>query len=164
MVPVAGQAAVTPRCELADVFREYGKAYRRNHSLPVSHLKVMRAVEHCRTASLGGHLQQCDSCGFEHPAYNSCRNRHCPKCQSMAKVRWLEKQNSELLPTGYFHLVLAIERAIDHLSGKTPWGDLWRDRQARCRKARGHPQASPADDPPSQARAGIVFSETGQRA
>jgi predicted Zn-ribbon and HTH transcriptional regulator len=68
--------------ELADIFRAYGKSYRRHHPLPVSHLKVLQTVERCRTAALGGHLQQCDACGFERPAYNSCRNRHCPKCQS----------------------------------------------------------------------------------
>ena len=68
----------------------------------------MRAIEVCRTAELGGHLERCDACGFERPAYNSCRNRHCPKCQSLAKARWLKKQTSELLPTGYFHLVFTL--------------------------------------------------------
>src|SRR4030095_932770 len=89
MLAVADQAAAgrpRSRCELADIFREYGEKYRRDHSLPVSHLRIMRAVERCRTASLGGHMQQCDSCGLARPAYNSCRNRHCPKCQSMAKA------------------------------------------------------------------------------
>ncbi len=118
MLAVADQAAAgrpRPRCELGDIFREYGEAYRRDHSLPVSHLKVIRAVERCRTASLGGHMQQCDSCGFERPAYNSCRNRHCPKCQSMAKARWLEKQNLELLPVGYFHLVFTLPHELNRL-------------------------------------------------
>lgn len=116
MLPVAEQAAAQRHgCELADIFREYGGAYRRDHSLPVSHLKVMRAVERCRTAALGGHLQQCDACGFERPAYNSCRNRHCPKCQSMAKARWLEKQKSELLPVGYFHLVFTLPHELNRL-------------------------------------------------
>jgi hypothetical protein len=68
----------------------------------------MRAVETCRTAELGGHLKQCDRCGFEHPSYNSCRNRHCPKCQSLAKAQWLQKQSAELLPVGYFHLVFTL--------------------------------------------------------
>jgi hypothetical protein len=116
MLAVADQAAPgRPRCELADIFREYGEQYRRNYSLPVSHLRVMRAVERCRTASLGGHMQKCDSCGFERPAYNSCRNRHCPKCQSLAKARWLEKQNSELLPVGYFHLVFTLPHELNGL-------------------------------------------------
>ena len=101
--------------ELADIFRAYGESYRRNHRLPVSHLKVIEAVERCRTAALGGHLQQCDSCGFERPAYNSCRNRHCPKCQSLAKVKWLDKQKSELLPSGYFHLVFTLPHELNPL-------------------------------------------------
>src|SRR5512145_104474 len=116
MLPVAKRAAAhNHRCELADIFRNYGDEYRQNHALPLSHLRVMRAVERCRTAALGGHLQQCDSCGFKHPAYNSCLNRHCPKCQSLAKARWLEKQKSELLPTGYFHLVFTLPHELNRL-------------------------------------------------
>ena len=75
----------------------------------------MRAVETCRTAELGGHLKQCDRCGFEHPSYNSCRNRHCPKCQSLAKAQWLQKQNAELLPVGYFHLVFTLPHLFNGL-------------------------------------------------
>jgi len=101
--------------ELADIFRAHGESYRRNHPLPVSHLKVIQAVERCRTAALGGHLEQCDSCGYERPAYNSCRNRHCPKCQSLAQVRWLNKQKSELLPVGYFHLVFTVPHQLNAL-------------------------------------------------
>src|SRR6266702_5505813 len=109
MLPVAERAATPNRkCELGDIFRNYGEQYRQNHALPLSHLRVMRAVERCRTAALGGHLQQCDACGFERPAYNSCRNRHCFKCQSMVKANWLEKQKSELLLVGYFYLVFTL--------------------------------------------------------
>ncbi len=116
MLPVAERAAAQNRkCELGDIFRNYGEQYRQNHALPLSHLRVMRAVERCRTAALGGHLQQCDACGFERPAYNSCRNRHCPKCQSMAKANWLEKQKSELLPVGYFHLVFTLPHELNRL-------------------------------------------------
>lgn len=118
MLPVAERAAARrarPRWELGDIFREYGAQYRQNHSLPVSHLKVMQAVERCRTAALGGHIEQCDSCGLERPAYNSCRNRHCPKCQSMAKARWLDKQKAELLPVGYFHLVFTVPHQLNRL-------------------------------------------------
>jgi len=75
----------------------------------------MRAVEACRTQELGGHLKQCDTCGFEHPTYNSCRNRHCPKCQSLAKAKWLERQSSELLPVGYFHLVFTLPHEFNRL-------------------------------------------------
>jgi predicted Zn-ribbon and HTH transcriptional regulator len=116
MLPVAERAAAqNRRCELGDIFRECGEEYRQNHALPLSHLRVMRAVERCRTAALGGHLQQCDACGFERPAYNSCRNRHCPKCQSLAKAHWLEKQKSELLPVGYFHLVFTLPHELNRL-------------------------------------------------
>jgi Putative transposase/Transposase zinc-binding domain len=103
------------RPELADIFRSHGESYRRAHRLPPSHLKVMRAVEVCRTQVLGGHLKKCDTCGFEHPTYNSCRNRHCPKCQSLAKVKWLQKQTSELLPVGYFHLVFTLPHELNRL-------------------------------------------------
>jgi hypothetical protein len=109
----AGEKKARP--ELADIFRSHGESYRRAHRLPASHKKVMRAVSACRTAELGGHLKQCDTCGFEHPAYNSCRNRHCPKCQSLAKAQWLEKQTSELLPVGYYHLVFTLPHELNRL-------------------------------------------------
>ena len=102
----AGQNKGRP--ELADIFRQYGQSYAKTHRLSAAQQKVMRAVETCRTAELGGHLKQCDRCGFEHPSYNSCRNRHCPKCQSLAKAKWFQKQSAELLPVGYFHLVFTL--------------------------------------------------------
>jgi predicted Zn-ribbon and HTH transcriptional regulator len=112
----SGQPAATRGgVELADIFRDYGESYRRHHPLPVSHLKVIQAVERCRTKALGGHLQQCDACGYERPAYNSCRNRHCPKCQSLARVKWVDRQKSELLPTGYFHLVFTLPHELNPL-------------------------------------------------
>lgn len=109
----AGQNKGRP--ELADIFRQYGQSYAKTHRLSAAQQKVMRVVETCRTAELGGHLKQCDTCGFEHPTYNSCRNRHCPKCQSLAKAKWLEKQTSELLPVGYFHLVFALPHEFNRL-------------------------------------------------
>jgi hypothetical protein len=116
MLPACQRLAAARRgVELADILRAHGESYRRDHPLPVSHLKVMQAVERCRTAALGGHIEQCDSCGYERPAYNSCRNRHCPKCQSLAKVKWLEKQKSELLPVGYFHLVFTVPHELNAL-------------------------------------------------
>ena len=116
MRAVAGQAAAARGgVELADIFRAHRESYRRNHPLPVSHLKVMQAVQRCRTAALGGHLEQCDSCSFERPAYNSCRNRHCRKCQSLAKLKWLDKQKSETLPVGYFHLVFTLPHELNGL-------------------------------------------------
>jgi Putative transposase/Transposase zinc-binding domain len=110
---VAGERSARP--ELADVFRSHGESYQRTHRLLAAQQKVMRAVSVCRTQELGGHLKQCDTCGFEHPTYNSCRNRHCPKCQSLAKAHWLEKQTSELLPVGYFHLVFTLPHELNRL-------------------------------------------------
>ena len=101
--------------ELADIFRTYGESYRQAHSLSRAQLKVMRAIESCRTAALGGHLQQCDSCGYQQPAYNSCRNRHCPTCGSLAKAQWLEDRKADLLPVGYFHLVFTLPHELNPL-------------------------------------------------
>src|SRR5437667_4377117 len=101
--------------ELADIFRTYGESYRQAHSLSRAQLKVMRAIESCRTAALGGHLQQCDTCGYQQPAYNSCRNRHCPTCGSLAKAQWLEDRKADLLPVGYFHLVFTLPHELNPL-------------------------------------------------
>jgi predicted Zn-ribbon and HTH transcriptional regulator len=87
-----------PALEVAGIFRQYGAAYREANRLPVGQLCVMRAIETCRTAALGGHLEECDRCGFTHNAYNSCRNRHCPKCQGADRIEWLESRKAELLP------------------------------------------------------------------
>jgi hypothetical protein len=101
--------------ELADIFRAYGESYRQAQPLPRAQLKVMRAIESCRTAALGGHLQQCDGCGYQQPAYNSCRNRHCPKCGSLAKAQWLEDRQADLLPVDYFHLVFTLPHELNPL-------------------------------------------------
>ena len=116
----AGEAPATtsshpPRWEVADVFRLFGENYCRVHPLPWHHRRVMHDIEVCRTASLGGHLEQCDSCGYQRPAYNSCRNRHCPKCGSLEKARWLDQQQAELLPVGYFHLVFTLPHELNPL-------------------------------------------------
>ncbi len=101
--------------EVADIFREYGPAYQRAHNLPLVQLKAMSAITACRTKALGGHLQECDSCGAEVPAYNSCRNRNCPKCQWLAKEKWLVNRKKELLPVSYFHVVLTIPDLLNLL-------------------------------------------------
>lgn len=103
-----------PQLEVAAVFRRYGAAYRKEHarSLSLGQHRVMRAVELCRTAALGGHVEQCDQCDHRRIAYNSCRNRHCPKCQSLARAQWLEDRQSELLPVEYFHVVFTVPEAI----------------------------------------------------
>ena len=100
--------------EVADVFRRYGDAYRQQHgaTLSTAQHRVMTAIELCRTAALGGHLEQCDACGHQRIAYNSCRNRHCPKCQSLAQAAWLERRCSELLNTTYFHVVFTVPEPV----------------------------------------------------
>ena len=103
-----------PRLEVADVFRRYGAAYRhaRGDALSLSQCRVMHAIETCRTAALGGHLEACDLCGHPRNAYNSCRDRHCPKCQSLARAQWLEDRRAELLPVEYFHVVFTVPESI----------------------------------------------------
>jgi len=102
------------KLEVADVFRRYGDAYRQHHgaSLCTEQRRVMSAIELCRTAALGGHIERCDQCDHERICYNSCRDRHCPKCQSMATAKWLEDRQSELLPVPYFHLVFTVPQPI----------------------------------------------------
>jgi hypothetical protein len=102
--------------EVADIFRAYGPLYRKNHKLPVRHLKVMRAIETCRTHELGGHKCKCDNCGSIKLSYNSCRNRHCPKCQNLDKERWLEARKKEVLPVHYFHAVFTLPENLRPLS------------------------------------------------
>jgi hypothetical protein len=105
-----------PKLEVADVFRRYGEAYRQQHALSRGQRRVMSALELCRTAALGGHLEQCDSCGHQRPVYNSCRNRHCPKCQSLARAQWLEHRQAELLPVEYFHVVFTVPEEMAALA------------------------------------------------
>ena len=108
--------------EVADIFRLYGENYRRTHAVSYDQLKAMHHIEICRTAALGGHVEQCDQCGFEKIAYNSCRDRHCPKCQTLAKEQWLNDRKAELLPCGYFHLVFTLPHDLNPiiLSNKRP--------------------------------------------
>lgn len=101
-----------PALELADIFRHSGPGFRARYALPLAHLKAMRAIETCRTAALGGHVERCGHCAFERIAYNSCRNRHCPKCQTLAKEQWLERRKRDLLPIPYFHVVFTVPPAI----------------------------------------------------
>lgn len=99
--------------EVADIFRQYGPAYRKANRLPLRKVKAMRAIERCRTAELGGHVDRCDSCDYMRISYNSCRNRHCPKCQSLAKEKWLMSRKKELLPVEYFHVVFTVPAELN---------------------------------------------------
>jgi hypothetical protein len=105
-----------PTVEVADVFRRHGKRYREQHRLPLQQLKLMRAIEACRTAELGGHWEGCDRCPYHRRAYNSCRNRHCPKCQNLERGRWLKSRKAELLPVEYFHIVFTIPEQLNALA------------------------------------------------
>ena len=102
------------RLEVADIFRAHGSAWRRARTGHVSlgQLKVMSAIETCRTAALGGHVAACEKCGHRHIAYNSCRNRHCPKCQGAAAKDWLAARQTELLPVEYYHVVFTLPAPI----------------------------------------------------
>ena len=101
------------KVELADIFRLYGDDYRRSHTVSYEQLKAMHHIKICRTAKLGGHVEQCNRCGFEQIAYNSCRDRHCPKCQTLTKEQWLNDRRAELLPCGYFHLVFTLPHDLN---------------------------------------------------
>ena len=101
-----------PALELADIFRQYGTAYRVQHPLPRQSLRVMRAIETCRTAALGGHVEECSQCDFTRISYNSCRNRHCPKCQNSERRQWLAQRQADLLPVEYFPVVFTVPEPI----------------------------------------------------
>ena len=107
-----------PALEVADIFRRHGAAYRaeRAGSLSRGQRRVMAAIEACRTAALGGHVESCDGCGETRVAYNSCRNRHCPKCQGLARAQWLADRQSELLPVPYFHVVFTVPAPIAEIA------------------------------------------------
>ena len=107
-----------PPLEVADIFRHYGPAYRQSHSehLDGTTRRVMAAIEACRTPQLGGHVEQCNACGHVRCAYNSCRDRHCPKCQGLARAEWLEARQAELLPVPYFHVVFTMPAAVADLA------------------------------------------------
>lgn len=103
-----------PKLEVADIFRRYGEAYRKKHgaSMSTAQRRVMTAIEVCRTAALGGQIEQCDQCGHRRICYRSCRNRHCPKCQSLARAEWIQRRQAELLDCEYFHVVFTVPEEI----------------------------------------------------
>ena len=100
--------------EVADIFRRHGGAYRADQlgSMTLGQRRVMAAIEACRTAALGGHVERCEDCGETRISYNSCRNRHCPKCQGLARAQWIADRQAELLPVTYFHVVFTVPEAI----------------------------------------------------
>jgi hypothetical protein len=108
------------RIELADIVRAHGAAFRATHRLCAVQHRALRAIENCRTAALGGELRQCDACGTQRYVYHSCRNRHCPKCQTLAKERWLAARRAELLPMPYYHLVFTLPHELNALAQGNP--------------------------------------------
>lgn len=106
--PPGAAGAGRPRLTVGDVFRAHGEAYRKSHALSEPQRKAMRAIEVCRTPVLGGRVDVCDRCGHQEVFYGSCRNRHCPTCQSLSQARWVENRMERLLPTDYFHVVFTV--------------------------------------------------------
>ena len=120
-----------PKLEVADIFRRYGEAYREQHgaSMSTAQRRVMTAIEVCRTAALGGQIEQCDQCGHQRICYRSCRNRHCPKCQSLARAEWIQRRQAELLDCEYFHVVFTVPEeiaAIAYQNKEVVYGILFR--------------------------------------
>jgi hypothetical protein len=107
-----------PACEIADVFRRYGAAFQAQYGRLIGplHLLVLKALSACRTAQLGGHVLECDSCGHRKQAYNSCHNRHCPKCQASMRAEWFEDRQRDLLPVEYFHVVFTLPDELGPLA------------------------------------------------
>ena len=113
MVKTANAISDKKPPEMDDIFCKYGKAYIESHPMPLEHYKIMNSIVVCRTAALGGHVEVCDACGKTQNSYNSCRNRHCPKCQALTKARWIEARQAELLPISYFHNVFTLPHELN---------------------------------------------------
>jgi hypothetical protein len=120
MCPHAAPPAARLAPTVGEILRTYGDAYRAEHLLCPVQDKAFRAIAQCRTAALGGHLYRCDHCGAEVPLYNSCDNRHCPQCQTLARLRWIEAREDELLPIPYFHVVFTLPHALNPLAQGNP--------------------------------------------
>jgi hypothetical protein len=118
--PSTADAVARPRLELADIVRHHGDAYRCTHRLTSVQHRALRAIAVCRTAALGGHRETCDRCGTVRIIYNSCRNRHCPKCQALTKERWLAARRADLLPIPYFHVVFTLPHDLNALAQGNP--------------------------------------------
>ncbi len=132
-----------PPLEVADIFRRYGETYRQSASLSTAQRRVMTAIEVCRTAALGGHREQCDQCGHQRVSYNSCRNRHCPKCQSLERAEWIEKRQAELLDCPCFHVVFTVPEPLAEIAFQNKeavYGILFRAAAETLRTIAADPQ------------------------
>src|SRR6266567_1285791 len=119
------------RREVADVFRQHREEFLElwGHAVSSQQRRALRDIAACRTAALGGHVEECDRCGHQRIAYNSCRNRHCPKCQATAAAQWMEAREAELLPVEYFHVVLTLPAMLGPIALQNPrevYGILFR--------------------------------------
>jgi hypothetical protein len=137
--------AQRPRLEVADIVRAAGARYRETHAttLSRSQRRALSAIERCRTAALGGHVEACDRCEHQRIAYNSCRNRHCPKCQSLAKAQWLADRQADLLPVPYFHVVFTLPHELAPIAYHNPrvvYGLLFRAVAATLRTIAADPK------------------------
>ena len=106
--------------EVQDIFRQYGPVYQQTHALSREQLQALEAIQTCRTAALGGHVEVCDTCGVLQISYNSCRNRHCPKCQALRQARWVAERTNDLLNVGYFHVVFTLPEALNPIALQNP--------------------------------------------
>jgi hypothetical protein len=120
MASAATSSPRRPSLEVADVVRAHGEAFARSHALSPEQAAVLRDVARCRTAALGGHLDVCDACGYEAPSYNSCRNRHCPKCQGLAQAKWIAEREERILAVRHFHVVFTVPRELHGLARYRP--------------------------------------------
>jgi hypothetical protein len=109
-----------PKLEVADILRAYAPLYLEHHAVSFAQYQVLEAIMACRTPALGGHLQICDSCGYQQVAYNSCRNRHCPKCQALAQASWVEQRKERVLPVNHFHVVFTLPAPLRPLCLRNP--------------------------------------------
>lgn len=131
------------RLEVADVFRQHGEEYLAQYGASPQQQRVLQNIRNCRTAALGGHVQECDQCGHQKISYNSCRNRHCPKCQGSARARWLEARAGELLPVPYFHVVFTLPECLGPLAlqnKKVVYGLLFRAMAETLLEVAANPQ------------------------
>src|SRR6516165_2759171 len=134
-----------PAVEVAEVMRQYGEALlaQCGNTLTTEQRRALRALAACRTAALGGHVERCADCGHERIAYNSCRNRHCPKCQALSRARWLDRQAQHLLPVEYLHVVFTLPAALGDLVRANPvvlYDLLMRSAAATLREVAANPQ------------------------
>ena len=138
-------SAGRPRFDIADIVRQHRAVLEAEQHLTTAQRRVLSAIELCRTATLGGHLDVCRSCGYEHPAYNSCRNRHCPKCQLLAQEKWIGARSERLLPVRHFHVVFTVPSELRPLA-RSLARSLRSEGRFRCPVSRGSgdaPRARP---------------------